>query len=186
MSEETLQAPAPGLCEHLFVGTYIFLKAMRTITEETYLAADPDIVKRHLMTPALLNYVVAGFMKFRPVEPAALPDRWTPGEYKVLMLAFHVLPVGWQIVRIEKPDENDEWFLRDNGLGSIARSWDHRIFVAPEGEGTRYVDEVRIDAGILTWPVALYAALFYRYRQRRWRKLVGLNFAPLHTFESDN
>ena len=35
----------------------------------TYLAADLETVKSYLMTPALLNYVVAGLMKFHPIEP---------------------------------------------------------------------------------------------------------------------
>ena len=39
---------------------------MRTLKISTYLAADLETVKSYLMTPALLNYVVAGLMKFHP------------------------------------------------------------------------------------------------------------------------
>ncbi len=152
---------------------------MRTITISTYLAVEPDIVKKHVMTPVLLNYVVAGLMKFQPIEPESFPDHWIPGVYKVRMLAFHIVPVGWQNVRIELPEGGDEWFVRDNGNGSIVKIWDHLIFITPEGGGTRYVDTVRIDAGILTCPVLLYATLFYRHRQRRLRKLVNRGFKPL-------
>ncbi|GIS35620.1 MAG: hypothetical protein Ct9H90mP6_08770 [Gammaproteobacteria bacterium] len=42
---------------------------MRTLKISTYLAADLETVKSYLMTPALLNYVVAGLMKFHPIEP---------------------------------------------------------------------------------------------------------------------
>ena len=35
---------------------------MRTLKISTYLAADLETVKSYLMTPALLNYVVAGLM----------------------------------------------------------------------------------------------------------------------------
>lgn len=131
------------------------------------------------MTPALLNYVIAGLMKFRPISPPAFPERWSPGVYKVHMRAFHLIPVGWQTVGIELPGENDPWFVRDNGGGSVARVWDHLIFIEPNGDGTRYVDEVRIDAGIFSWPVSIYARLFYLHRQRRWRKLVAADFRPL-------
>ena len=31
--------------------------------------ADLETVKSYLMTPALLNYVVAGLIKFHPIEP---------------------------------------------------------------------------------------------------------------------
>jgi hypothetical protein len=131
------------------------------------------------MTPALLSYVVAGLMKFQPVDPPEFPRYWCPGRYVVRLLAFHFIPVGWQTVGIELPEENEPWFLRDNGRGTIAQVWDHRIFIEPDPGGTRYVDEVRIDAGMFTGLIALYAALFYRYRQRRWRKLVAAGFRPL-------
>jgi hypothetical protein len=152
---------------------------MRTITITTHLDAEPEAVRKHVMMPELLNYAVAGFMKFQPIQPDSFPLKWSPGSYRVRMLAFHVLPVGWQKVSIELPERGDDWFIRDNGSGSIARVWDHLIFVEPEGSGSRYVDQVRIDAGILTWIVKLYAILFYRHRQRRWRKLVDLDFRPL-------
>ena len=158
---------------------------MKTLAVTTHLAIEPDVVREHVMSPGLLSYVVAGLMKFEPIEPALFPDQWIPGEYKVRMLAFHVIPVGWQCVNIELPEEDDEWCLRDNGCGSVARVWDHRIFIEPDGIGTRYTDSVCIDAGVLTWPVSLYATLFFHYRQRRWRKLVELDFEPLSSEESD-
>ncbi len=152
---------------------------MKTVTIRTYLEADVAAVESHVLRPALLNYVVAGLMKFRPIAPSRLPEKWTPGTYRVAMRAFHFLPAGWQNVRIEFPGPGDNWFMRDNGHGSIAKVWDHLIFIEREGNGTRYVDQIRIDAGALTWFVALYANLFYRHRQRRWRRLVRRNFAPI-------
>ena len=153
---------------------------MKTIRIETNLNCDPDLVRQHVMTPALLNYVVAGLMKFHPITPPVFPEKWVPGLYKVHMRAFHLVPVGWQTVGIELPGKGDSWFVRDNGSGSIAKVWDHLIFIEPKGNQTRYVDEVRIDAGIFSWPVSLYARLFYRYRQWRWRRLVALEFQPLN------
>jgi len=35
-----------------------------------------------------------------------------------------------------------------------------------------YTDQIDIQAGILTPPIWLFAHIFYRYRQRRWRHLV--------------
>jgi hypothetical protein len=157
----------------------LHVPAMKKFRIETSLNCPPDLVRHHVMTPALLNYVVAGLMKFEPINPPAFPERWSPGTYTVRMRAFHLIPVGWQAVGIELPGETEPWFVRDNGSGSVARVWDHFIFIAPNGDGTRYVDEIRIDAGVLTWPVSIYARLFYLYRQRRWRRLVAENFRPL-------
>ena len=53
---------------------------MRTLKISTYLAADLETVKSYLMTPALLNYVVAGLMKFHPIEPNFFPSKWVEGE----------------------------------------------------------------------------------------------------------
>ena len=50
------------------------------------------------------------------------------------MFAFHFLPIGKQIVGIEFPQKSDHWVLRDNGSGSIAKTWDHLIFLESEAE----------------------------------------------------
>ena len=84
------------------------------------------------MTPALLNYVVAGLMKFHPIEPNFFPSKWVEGKFSVKMFAFHFLPIGKQIVGIEFPQKSDHWVLRDNGSGSIAKTWDHLIFLESE------------------------------------------------------
>jgi hypothetical protein len=56
--------------------------------------------------------------------------------------------------------------------GRFVRTWNHRIRFRASGQGqTLYSDEVAIDAGWLTLPVWLFALLFYRYRQWRWRDL---------------
>ena len=101
---------------------------MRTLKISTYLAADLETVKSYLMTPALLNYVVSGLMKFHPIEPNFFPSKWVEGKFSVKMFAFHFLPIGKQIVGIEFPQKSDHWVLRDNGSGSIAKTWDHLIF----------------------------------------------------------
>ena len=105
---------------------------MRTLKISTYLAADLETVKSYLMTPALLNYVVAGLMKFHPIEPNFFPSKWVEGKFSVKMFAFHFLPIGKQIVGIEFPQKSDHWVLRDNGSGSIAKTWDHLIFLESE------------------------------------------------------
>jgi hypothetical protein len=48
---------------------------MKTIRIETNLNCTPDLVRHHVIHPALLIYVVAGLMKFRPINPPAFPDR---------------------------------------------------------------------------------------------------------------
>jgi hypothetical protein len=66
--------------------------------------------------------------------------------------------------------------VRDNGYGPLIKRWDHWIEINAEGTGTRYVDRVHIDAGVLTPLICGFARLFYAHRQRRWRRLVARNF----------
>lgn len=70
-------------------------------------------------------------------------------------------------------------FLRDNGYGPLIQVWDHWIEISPEGDGTRYVDRVTVEAGWLTPLISGFAKLFYSHRQRRWKALAAANFAAL-------
>jgi hypothetical protein len=64
----------------------------------------------------------------------------------------------------------------DRVLGQ-RRRWDHWIAIEPERRGTRYTDTVHIDAGLLTPLIVAFARIFYRHRQRRWRRLAKSGFA---------
>lgn len=143
----------------------------------TYLDAPPTQVWEHVRRPSLLRYVAAPLVTFRSREPAGFPDVWSDGAHRVWMFAFGVLPLGPQTVGIEiGPHEQDVYRVRDNGSGLLARVWDHRIAIEAHGAGSRYTDSVTIDAGLLTPLVSVFAMIFYRWRQHRWRRLVRRGF----------
>ncbi len=56
------------------------------------------------------------------------------------------------------------------------RRWDHWIFVAAEGGGTRYTDRVNVEAGLLTPFIWRFARVFYGHRQRRLRAFAADGF----------
>ena len=147
----------------------------------TVLDASVDRVWETLQTPATLAFVSKGKLEFRPVDPPDLPDRWTPGDYRVRMLAYGWLPVGQQVIGFELPQTDPPVrALRDNGHGTLVRVWDHWILLEPEGPTrTRYTDRVRIEAGWLTPLITPWARGFYRHRQRRWHRLVAEDFDPI-------
>ncbi len=106
------------------------------------------------------------------------PDKWVEGEYRVWMLLFGWLPVGWQAIRIEMPQQaSGKYVVRDNGYSRLIKRWDQWIEITAEGTGTRYIDRVEIEAGFLTPLIWAFARLFYAYRQRRWQRLVARRFA---------
>lgn len=152
---------------------------MARIALTTHLAASPDRVWHYVQRSALLDHIAAPMIRFKPRD-GAFPEQWADGHYTAMMLLSGILPLGQQTIGIEfPPPKGETLILRDNGYGSLIKRWDHWIFVEPEGGGTRYTDRVDIEAGILTPFVALFARLFYGHRQRRWKKLIAANFAPI-------
>lgn len=143
----------------------------------THLAAPPEDIWRHVRTTKLLRHVAAPIIIFTSREPGGFPETWPPSAHRVWLWLFGFIPFGPQTVNIEIGAEGDGVYrARDNGSGLIARVWDHHISIAPEDAGARYSDEVRIEAGLLTLFVWAFAAVFYRWRQMRWRALVRRGF----------
>lgn len=149
---------------------------MTIIEVTTHLKTSPTRVRRELQTTRLLRYINDGLLSFQFEQETSIPDVWDEGIYLVRLKLFGWLPIGHQKIGIENPGPSDSWVLRDNGSGSIARVWDHFIFVEPYAEGSVYTDRVRIEAGLLTPFVVLFAHIQYRYRQYRWRRLVANSF----------
>jgi hypothetical protein len=126
-------------------------------------------------SPALLLYIAKPLVTFTAIEPTQLPHKWTDGKYWVSMRLFGVIPLGRQAVVISHPKANT-FMLRDNGYSALIERWDHTITIAPAVGGALYRDQVIIQAGVLTLFVWLFAQLFYRHRQRRWRQLARTGF----------
>lgn len=141
----------------------------------TWLACTPDEAWRHVRTRRLLEYVAAPLVRFVPEQE--MPDEISSeGTYRVRMYLFGLVPLGWQAIVISFPEHDGGFCLRDNGFSPLISRWDHVITIEPEGEGTRYRDRVVIEAGLLTPLIWMFAQVFYRHRQRRWRGLVRQQF----------
>lgn len=139
----------------------------------TLLGASLERVWGELQTPRLLQYVAWPLVRFRPIAPTTFPATWTDAEYLVEMRLFGVLPAGRQKIRISRRVEGAVRILRDDGSGQLAKMWDHVIRVEPVSDTTtRYFDTLEVRAGALTPLVWMFAQVFYRHRQRRWRALI--------------
>jgi len=152
-----------------------------TVELATHLDCTPDEAFAQVQRSVLLDHVAAPLIRFAP-RGRPFPLTWEPGEYRASLSLFGVIPIGWQAVVISLPEPSgDVRFVRDNGYGPLIRRWDHWIAIGPAsgGEGTRYIDQVTIDAGPFTPIVAAFARLFYAHRQRRWRALAANRFAAL-------
>lgn len=131
-----------------------------------------------MQTSRLLTYIAAPLVRFVPVEPPALPTIWAEERYLVQMRLFGRLPFGTQWIVITKlvvdttPDRQ-HYELRDNGHGDVIVIRDHLISLRETEDGrTHYTDRVEVKTEVLTPFILIYARLFYRYRQHRWRRLL--------------
>ncbi|RIK54188.1 MAG: hypothetical protein DCC57_07105 [Chloroflexi bacterium] len=148
-------------------------------TLATCLPSPAEQVWAEVQTSRLMVTIIKPWVYFAPLDPPVLPAVWTPGAYRGRMSLWGVIPFGEHTIRISFPkiDRPDEYQVLDNGGGQIVARWDHRIIIRRLDHGhTLYVDQVDIAAGWLTPLVWLYAQGYYRYRQRRWRRLIRARF----------
>lgn len=111
-------------------------------------------------------------MSFRPIA-SNLPDEWQQGKTeKLRIMLFGFIPL-W-VHQINFKDISDsKMAMLTHERGAVIKTWNHNISVQPiDSSSCNYTDNVEIKAGVLTVFVCLYAHLFYRYRQLRWRFLV--------------
>ena len=155
---------------------------MRVVIE-TELACTPEEAWRLVRSPGVMRHVSWPLTVFTPLAPPEWPRTWAPGRYWAGIRVLGVVPIGEQTIAISFPLQEPaegRYRMRDDGSGQLVRGWDHLITLGPadpasreRSRRTRYVDRVDIDAGPLTALVWLWANLLYRWRQRRWRRLVA-------------
>jgi hypothetical protein len=150
---------------------------MRTIHLETTLPTSAERVWHAMQSPVTFLYVCKGLFGVPALagrsEPLRVGERGTAWGF-----AFHLIPAYRHTIEIVEVDETDRT-IRTHEHGGVLRAWNHTLHVEPTDENhCRYGDTVDIDAGPATAFVAAIAVGIYRYRQRRWRKLVRLHLLP--------
>lgn len=118
-----------------------------------------------------LLYVTKGLLGFRALD-ASLPSVWKEGKTERLrILLFNVIPAWEHRIKFQEISDSD-WKLLTYESGGVINTWNHLITIKMQtNQSCTYTDEVEIKAGVFTVFVYLYAQIFYRYRQRRWKRL---------------
>jgi hypothetical protein len=150
---------------------------MRRVHVETILPTDADAVWRAMQYPVTFLYVCRGLFGMPALAGRSAPMR--VGERGTgWLFAFHVFPAYRHTLEILSVDE-DSRTIATHEFGGVLNSWNHTLHVECVGEmSCRYSDTVDIDAGALTPAVVLIARVIYRYRQRRWHRLVARHLMP--------
>jgi hypothetical protein len=150
---------------------------VRTVRLETILPTDADRVWSAMLSPVTFLYVCKGLLGFPALsgrsEPLRVGERGTGW-----LFAFHLIPAYRHTIEIVEVDQASKT-VRTHEHGGILKAWNHTLHVEPIDErSSRYSDTVDIDAGVATAIVARVAVGIYRYRHRRWRKLVRRHMLP--------
>lgn len=145
---------------------------MQRIHLETILPTDADQVWAAMQYPTTFLYVCRGLFGM-----PALAGRSTPmrvGERGTgWLFAFHLIPAYRHTLEVRSIDEQTRT-ITTHEHGGVLRTWNHTLHVEALGDSTcRYSDTVDIDAGPLTPIMVRIARGIYRYRHRRWHKLVA-------------
>ncbi|BDB42861.1 MULTISPECIES: hypothetical protein [Mycobacterium] len=153
---------------------------MRTVHVETILPTSAERVWAAMLSPATFLYVCKGLFGFPAL--AGRTEALRLGESGTgWLMAFHVVPAYRHTIEVVDVDQKAAT-IRTHEHGGVLKTWNHTLHVEPlEADRCRYSDTVDIDAGVLTGIVAALAGGIYRYRQRRWRKLVRRHLLPAET-----
>ena len=146
---------------------------MRDFSKSCHLPVPIDRAWQAVCDPNVLQTIAWPVFGIVPFDPPAFPERWEARDYRVRVRLFGVIPLGWQIIgpRFPKTDPS-EHTLVDIGRSTLFRHWVHRLTLTLVDGGTRLTDELRYDAGPLTWPAGLVLRLFFAHRHRRLRALL--------------
>ena len=132
----------------------------RTIRIESTYAAPADAVWAFAKDFTQLAPMSAGSVTFRglPTDPVVQGQ----------VVDFEVKPFygrafkPYRVIMAEVNDDDRRFVSHEEGAG--IKSWRHTLSVLPEGAGSRQIDEIEIDAGLLTPIVAPLARRMYRKR----------------------
>jgi len=144
---------------------------VKTVYIESELSADIDRVWHDMQLPATFLYLCRGL--FGVPALVGRTDRLRAGERGTgWLMAFHAFPAYRHTIEVLSVDEATHT-IRTHEYGGRIRSWNHTLHAEAVGPGRcRYSDTIEIDAGWFTDLVALGAAGIFRYRHRRWHKLI--------------
>jgi hypothetical protein len=119
-----------------------------------------------------LLYVTRGLVGFKPIK-SSLPEEWQQGKTEELRIMLFGLIPAWRHEITFKDISGANKVMLTHESGGVVNTWNHLISIkSADTFGCNYTDDVEIKAGVFTPLIWLYAHVFYRYRQLRWRFLV--------------
>lgn len=129
-----------------------------------------DTAWENVKTPALLEFVAKGMIKFKSVN-GGFPKQWEVGQiYGFKSRVFGIIPFGGiHYLFVEKIDDSN-YMLSTKEWDSGVKVWNHLITIRKLDDGKIYYeDSITIYSGIMTLFITSFAKRFYKHRQKRWQ-----------------
>lgn len=142
----------------------------KKLTVHSKIPISIDTAWKNVKTPALLEFVAKGMIKFKSVD-GPFPTQWEVGKtYGAKMRVFGFIPFGGiHYLSIERINDADfEISTKEWDKGS--KVWNHDVMMRDLGNGSiHYEDSITIYGGALTGFITSFAKEFYKHRQKRWQ-----------------
>lgn len=147
---------------------------MMKVVVTSCFACSPEKFWALLIQNATLKFICDPLVRFAPEDSPEFPERWKHrSKMRCRCFLFGIFPTGIRNFYFETVDPG-KMLVQTRESDPLIRRWDHMMSVKrSEKGGTRYQDEVEIDAGLLTLFVWCWATWFYRYRHKRWARLLA-------------
>jgi len=138
-----------------------------------------DSVWANVKTPALLEFVAKGMIRFKAVE-GEFPKQWEVGQtYGVKMHVFGFIPFGGTHYLFIDEIDDENYRIATKEWDKGAKVWNHNIVLRNLSIGKIYYeDSIIIYGGVMTGFITSFAKRFYKHRQKRWQIVAkeNLNF----------
>lgn len=145
----------------------------RTVFVSSVFPAAANQVWDRLTRVETLQYIAAPYATFVPLDRGK-ELIWKEGETtRFRLYLFGLMPLGVHTIHMRRFDrETYSVYTEENSRALPV--WNHSISIVPLGEESAcYTDEVTIGAGFMTGIVSLWSRLFFRHRQRKWKRLLS-------------
>lgn len=126
-----------------------------------------------IIEPKSLQYVASPILSFHPIDGIDLNTHWVTNKtYEFKLRFLKIIPLGRHQIKVITISKESNTLVT-NESGTLTPVWNHTVeFHQIEHGRLRYTDEIEIGAGLLTPGIWVFAHLFYRHRQKRWKKLL--------------
>ncbi len=151
----------------------------RTVSVSTELPISAELASAKAHQLEMMEFVMRPLLGFRLSDQdraratEAAGDLLPLGEEFVgRLMLFDLIPL-WTHRLTVVSDDGLEIFT--NETSGPVKTWNHRLTFEPIDEARcRYTDSIEIDRGPIGAATAVFIALFFRHRQRRWRQIAPL------------